>query len=1258
MTRPLGRALLFLITVLFAIGISGCSDGDDGFVFTDSQGNTRQVISNDFVLQDNVRLLSPESGVEVAEIGADSLTLTGQVPPLQPGDVIIRGEGESQFTRRVVSLSQSGGQVTITTERVGLNDIFKEADIQETIFMGPEFLESLEPGIPGVTFGEPVQVLAQGTELQAFRLPINFNDAVIADNGRGSLVINGDAGIRVGLRTDLQVGLRNLIIPELRRFELTPLATIDGQLTVTGTGSGDFRKEIPLSLPLSYPLVGFGNLGLKLEGQFVAVVDGYVQSQGTLEIERTSVTFEGGVRYDNGSWQAVRNVTPNIPQPKPPALQAEAKINLSLMQPKVSLNLCDMGNVFISAQVLKLETEARLRSNPPEYDVRVYRTTGVELGAHMSIGIAPIVVRYDGVFPLVSGERTELVKLGVPIPSGAPNELFVTVQPAGGTDGPLKIGEEKVLFSLTWIQLQIGPALVPVPLPVATQWSSSNTNAVRLTQYGFVALARAVGQGSSDIKARSPGGREGFYRQAVDTSSLTAVEIVPGLSLGLGGVQGRAIEAQAVPNTTIPEFGSKSFRIMGTYANGQKADLTYSSSFTSSDGTTRSFRDGQVDGLIQGQTTLRASGLPGGRTASLPVTVAPLPIQSMHITPLSPSKLEVTSGQQFQLRASARFADGSVREMTRFVTWASTDPNIAGVDELGLVTPRNGGEVRISATEPDGNVVAFKKVVVNKAPVSRLRLRPDQSGPFLSGQTQQFKATAVFADGSSTSATGDVLWSCTDTNVATIDRNGVLKAVGAGKARVKASMAGVNATTEEFEVIGPIGFIYTDQPEDIGVGEEFSVELEVRDSRNQVWTAPLSVTLELSEGPTNAVLSGSLTATTSNGRAVFSGLTVDQAGPGYQLQAFASGLSIGLSDEFEALPNGGTGAAGFLFVNNRTSPGGVDAVNVLKVLPDGTFEQAPNSPYDSGEKAESLTRIGNTVVVANAGTGTLKNSLTSFTFDASTGTLTQADQTVADILGTSSPGILRLDSGGGDLVVSLATFDNLLKVFRVGNDGTLSQTDGENLVGSNFTELTYYDAPGFTTDYVYLSESGANRIRIFALDTVNGTVDELATGSPVANAFESPGAMETLGDRLFVLNPQANPGANEDDNMNAYNINPATGRLSSTGFIWGVGDGPVGIHAVGTFLYVGNQISADITAYRVSQASDFLTALNGGVPYPADEINPHSFADIVLSANLEALYVATSNRIAGFFRDTANGTLTTISGSPFSGFNSPGDLRR
>ena len=47
---------------------------------------------------------------------------------------------------------------------------------------------------------------------------------------------------------------------------------------------------------------------------------------------------------------------------------------------------------------------------------------------------------------------------------------------------------------------------------------------------------------------------------------------------------------------------------------------------------------------------------------------------------------------------------------------------------------------------------------------------------------------------------------------------------------------------------------------------------------------------------------------------------------------------------------------------------------------------------------------------------------------------------------------------------------------------------------------------------------------------------------------------------------------------------------------------------------MGNQISADITAYRVSQASDFLTALNGGVPYPAGEINPHSFADIVLSA--------------------------------------------
>lgn len=84
--------------------LAGCEGADFTDVRTDSQGNIREVTSDKYTFADNVRLLQPDTGVDVAEITGDSLVLTGPVPPLAVGDIVVRGEGVSQFTRRVAKL--------------------------------------------------------------------------------------------------------------------------------------------------------------------------------------------------------------------------------------------------------------------------------------------------------------------------------------------------------------------------------------------------------------------------------------------------------------------------------------------------------------------------------------------------------------------------------------------------------------------------------------------------------------------------------------------------------------------------------------------------------------------------------------------------------------------------------------------------------------------------------------------------------------------------------------------------------------------------------------------------------------------------------------------------------------------------------------------------------------------------------------------------------------------------------------------------
>lgn len=1237
------QPLLLCSLVLFAF--VGCESSNDSFVFTDSQGNVRTVTSNSFKLQDNVKFLNLDSGVEVAEITGDSITFAGNVPAVSVGDVVIRGEGVSQFTRRVTSVTSQGGNTLVQTERIGLTDIFQEANITEQIDFGPEFFGSLQPAIPGVEFGEPVRVLAQGTELQAWRMPIKFNEAIIAEDGRGSVAVDGEVGLRVGLRTDLQIGTTNFVIPTLNRFELVPTVVVDGNLTVKGTGSGDFRKEIPISGPISYPLAGFAGLGLNLQGNLNVVVDGYVQANGEFAVQNATVRLEGGVKYENGQWRGVTSVTPDF-QIVPPSLNAEANLTVSILQPKISLNLCDMGEVFVNAQIIKLETEARLVTTPaPQYDVKVFKTFGLELGARLAIGISPLSVRYEGNFPVFSGERTQIAQLGVPLPTPQSSDLFTVVQAGGGQTEAMRVGEERLLFGITFATLQVGPAILVVPTPRPYQWSTSDASTVRLTNYGFFAIARALRAGRVQVKAIPRSGKGGFLDLSVSSEGLTGIEILPGLVIGRFD-EGTGVRAQQLSTNQVPEFGSRELRAIGTYSNGARVDLTYALNWSSSDSNGQAFRNGQLDGKLAGQTSIRVVDPVTGRSAQANFQVVRVPIEALAVFPFTPTVLELTTGQTSQLRASARFADASIREVTRFVRWESSDPSLATVTD-GLVTAKLPGEVVIKAVDSNGYAVSSKRVVISRAPLRTLRLRPATGGPYMVGQTQQFRATAVFADGTESSATNDVVWSTNDTSVATISKGGLLTVVGPGNFRVKALYNRVTLSTENFEVTGPAGLVFHVQPADVEAGQDFEVVVEVRDTKNQLWTEPLPVTLELAEGPANSQLGGNLTQTTSGGLATFSGLSINQVGPGYTLQALSSGLSIGLSDSFSGLTPG-SGVLGHLFFNTSLSAGGVGALNMMAVAADGTFSPVPNAPYDTAGKTTALTKVGNNVVVAITD-GVNKNSLQSFVYDSGAQTLTAAGLTGADALGTTSPNILKLDSGAGDIVVSLNSFDKRLQAWRVGAAGGFTLLDTEELVGSFFQYVEYYDAPG-TTDFVYLSDTSGRKIVAFSFDTVGGTFGTVPN-SPFTYPFTDPGALETQGDDLFVLSPSANMG---DDSMSRYEIDQTTGKITNTGFSFGTGDGPVAIHAVGQYLYIGNQISADITVYK-NTGGQLLSFVGR---YAAGEVNPHSFTDVVLSANESGLYVATSNRIAAYIMDTATGILTALSGSPFGPFDSPGDIKR
>lgn len=120
------------------------------------------------------------------------------------------------------------------------------------------------------------------------------------------------------------------------------------------------------------------------------------------------------------------------------------------------------------------------------------------------------------------------------------------------------------------------------------------------------------------------------------------------------------------------------------------------------------------------------------------------------------------------------------------VQWTSSDDAVATVDQNGVVTAVGVGEAFISVTTTDGtNLFAACHVIVKPVEVKSLTLDKHDAELRLD-ETVKLTATILPVQ----AANSVVLWSSSDTSVATVDANGVVTAVGIGEAVITAIAEG------------------------------------------------------------------------------------------------------------------------------------------------------------------------------------------------------------------------------------------------------------------------------------------------------------------------------------------------------------------------------------------------------------------------------------------------------------------------------------
>ena len=151
---------------------------------------------------------------------------------------------------------------------------------------------------------------------------------------------------------------------------------------------------------------------------------------------------------------------------------------------------------------------------------------------------------------------------------------------------------------------------------------------------------------------------------------------------------------------------------------------------------------------------------------------SPPHLESIAVTPANET---IPQNFPVRLEATGTYTDRSTKVVTTAVTWNSTQASVAQISSSGVVTGQSQGSTTIQATLDQ--VQGSTNLNVSAATLTGLVVSPQNATVTDAGETQQFAAKAKFSDGTALDATSKATWSSSNTQVATVDENGLAKSL-------------------------------------------------------------------------------------------------------------------------------------------------------------------------------------------------------------------------------------------------------------------------------------------------------------------------------------------------------------------------------------------------------------------------------------------------------------------------------------------------
>jgi uncharacterized protein YjdB len=194
---------------------------------------------------------------------------------------------------------------------------------------------------------------------------------------------------------------------------------------------------------------------------------------------------------------------------------------------------------------------------------------------------------------------------------------------------------------------------------------------------------------------------------------------------------------------------------------------------------------GLIIAIAEGAATIQATS--EGKSAAVSVSVNPIPVASVAITPNAVSLLPAQSS-----RLVAQALDAQGRPLAnRTYVWTTEDASIATVNQSGDVTAVGSGTVLIRAAT--GGQTGSATVTVSSVPVASIVVSPKPVS-LTPPQTQQLSVQLFDSIGGALSASGrSITWLSRDPTIASVSSSGQVGGVAAGNTYVVVSTPGASA---------------------------------------------------------------------------------------------------------------------------------------------------------------------------------------------------------------------------------------------------------------------------------------------------------------------------------------------------------------------------------------------------------------------------------------------------------------------------------